>query len=451
MRLETIINGDTVWAIYPATLNAAIAAISKDAQSLEVPSVSAKEEFDGARAYITGKSIELFDDNSTMGRHGRVAVLPIQGAIRPKPAFSFFSFGRGSANLLSLARELKRAVEDDTIDHIILDIDSPGGLVNGTDEFAQLVKEAARKKNVIAFGQSQVASSAYWIASQTNEIVAAPTAELGSIGVMAVYTDWSKYDERVGIQEIVFRSSQSPNKNRDLTTDAGAELFQARLDAQAEVFINAVAEGRKRSAAAVVEDFGQGDLSVGEQAVAVGLADRLGSFDQLLSELSTPQTGIVNMSNQVNTSALVPGALYRASADGQITSQIQLTAELVKELAPAVAEALSAEGKEAGVTEGRAAGAKEARETIQAIEKQFDKPGVRAVVDEMKYADDVTPEKVAMEIYQRAEKGDLDYSAALDDDTPDSLSSETPSDDDAATQAANAFDDENIKELNAGR
>ncbi len=105
---------------------------------------------------------------------------------------------------------------------------------------------------------------------------------LGSIGVMAVYP---KADEE---GEIEFISSQSPYKNAKPNTDAGKTKIQARIDALADVFVGAVAKNRGVTKAAVLKDFGKGDVFVGAAAIAAGLADRLGTFESLLASMVSP-------------------------------------------------------------------------------------------------------------------------------------------------------------------
>jgi len=70
---------------------------------------------------------------------------------------------------------------------IVLAVDSPGGEVAGANELAQLDRDAAEQKPVVAFVGGLAASAAYWLIAGATEIVASETAILGSIGRRAQY------------------------------------------------------------------------------------------------------------------------------------------------------------------------------------------------------------------------------------------------------------------------
>jgi len=213
-------------------------------------------------------------------REGGIAVIEIIGPITRHA--SFFSDWCGGATVETLAQDFNAALNDPTITAIILKIDSPGGSVTGINEFAQMIHDARGKKPVCAYGDGLVASAAYWIASACDEIVMDSTAIAGSIGVISRVSNPDAEKSR----DLTFVSSQSPNKNANPNTTAGASQIQQLIDDLADVFISTVARNRDVSAETVLSDFGQGGVMVGERAVKAGLADRLGSFEQLISELS---------------------------------------------------------------------------------------------------------------------------------------------------------------------
>ena len=98
---------------------------------------------------------------------------------------------------------------------------------------------------------------------------------------------FEKEDEKKTI-EIV--SSQSPNKRPDVETEEGKAKIQEHIDALAEVFINKVALHRDISPKDVIENFGGGDVFVGDKAVRIGLADSLASFEAIISDLNINST-----------------------------------------------------------------------------------------------------------------------------------------------------------------
>ncbi len=206
---------------------------------------------------------------------GTTAIVPVTG-----PLFRYanvFTDISGATSLEQLAADFTAAVDSPQVQRVLLAIDSPGGQVNGIAEFAALVRDAQARKPVIAYVSDKAASGAYWIAAAAGSIHVAPTAMLGSIGVV-MNASIGKDPNSI---EIV--SSQSPNKRPDLTTDAGRAQAQAQVDRLAEEFVSAIAAYRGVTAAKVLADFGQGGVLVGTDAVAAGMADRVTTLERLLA------------------------------------------------------------------------------------------------------------------------------------------------------------------------
>jgi signal peptide peptidase SppA len=258
----------TPWAITPEALR----------QILEI---SAREHIPDFEA-VEAKKARRVDQTDTMTIHeGGVAILPIIGPIfRYANLFTEYS---GGAAVSSLARDFNTALSDPSVKAIILNIDSPGGEITGIGEFAQMVFDGRAKKPIKAYVGGLGASAAYWIASAAGEIIADATAMLGSIGVVAAVPNPDKRSSR----DVEFVSSQSPRKRPNPNTESGKGQIQAMVDDLAAVFVGAVAKHRAVSTSTVLEKFGQGDVFVGRKAVAAGLADRLGSFEQIVSELAS--------------------------------------------------------------------------------------------------------------------------------------------------------------------
>ncbi len=207
-----------------------------------------------------------------------IAVLPVVG-----PLFRYanlFTQVSGASSYELLAKDFTQAVENPDVKAIILNIDSPGGEVNGCAEFADMIHEARGVKPIIAYASGDAASGAYWIAAAADEIVVSKTSALGSIGVVGVYRG-NKGEDAV---EVV--SSQSPYKRLDPDTDDGRARLQKCIDAMADVFVDAVAKYRSVASSHVQNHYGSGDVFIGDAAVKQGLADRIGSFEKLLFELS---------------------------------------------------------------------------------------------------------------------------------------------------------------------
>lgn len=264
----------TIWAITPEMMGT-MADIARE--SRKTCDAIARE---------MGKDMK--DANAASIRDG-VAVIKVSG-----PLFRYANLMTricGATSYELLAQDFNKAVQNPNIKGILLDIDSPGGEVNGCSELSDMIYQARGTKPIIAYASGACCSGAYWIASACDKILAADTAILGSIGVVSIF---EKDDEDKTI-EIV--SSQSPNKRPDINTEEGKAKIQARVDELAEVFIAKVARNRGITAVDVVKNFGAGDVSVGQHAVRNGLADGLSSFEDIISSLNQEKTIMNDITN----------------------------------------------------------------------------------------------------------------------------------------------------------
>lgn len=255
----------SAWAILPSTL--------LDIQAICARHAAGQKADIAALETAMGRSLQ---HTRTVTMRGATAMIPITGPIfRYANLFSSIS---GATSLAILAADFSAAEANPAVREIVLVIDSPGGQANGIAEFAQLVR--ASSKPVIAYVDNTAASAAYWIAAAANQIVMAKTAMVGSIGVV-ITVDHRKPDGQV---EII--SSQSPNKRADVTTDDGRAQIQALIDGLAQVFVEDVATYRHATVETVLADFGGGGMKLAQSAVALGMADSIGTLETLLASLS---------------------------------------------------------------------------------------------------------------------------------------------------------------------
>jgi ClpP class serine protease len=253
------------WAIEPQALQV-IAEIAAREHEADLEALAAK----AGQPLLGTRSVEM--------REGGVAVLSLIG-----PMFRYanlFTAISGATSLERAAQDLGKALADPRVSAIVLAIDSPGGEVSGVNEFARMVFDARTRKSIVAYISDRGASAAYWIASAAEQIVVDATASVGSVGVLArVITSQNK-----NVVEVVSR--QSPYKRVDVTTDVGRDHIQRHVDRLAQVFVESVATFRGVDTETVLRNFGQGGILVGSDAVAAGMADRLGSLESTIAGLS---------------------------------------------------------------------------------------------------------------------------------------------------------------------
>jgi signal peptide peptidase SppA len=255
------------WAILPAAIEAAQAMLG--ATIIE----AATDEAPGD---------EL--DDYAFAESGGVAVIPVQGVIGHKigPVAKML----GAVDTLDIMAAIELAAEDDEVDTIVLDIDSPGGTVAGVPELAETVEavQASGTKKIYAYTDSQMASAAYWLAAGANGIFAAPSADVGSIGVYLPVLDTSKALAEEGVTVEIFKSG----KYKAAGFPGVALDDEVRKHLQTEVMetYNEFAGFVGKYRLGLDSDHLQGQTFTGRRAAEIGMIDgEAKSLDSLLQKL----------------------------------------------------------------------------------------------------------------------------------------------------------------------
>lgn len=224
------------------------------------------------------------EDAETAGRYkvqDGVAVLSISGPIvRAGSIYARLGFFHSARSIVASVRA---AAADPSARSILIDVASPGGAAAGMDEAAAAVREAKAVKTVAAHVDSVGASAAYWVISGASRITVGRMARVGSIGVMMVVEKQVEPDSQ-GRREFVITSSHAGAKAPDPETSEGKATLRAAADSMAEVFVDDVAKGRGITSAQIHKI--NGNAPIGADAVALGLADAVGTRDAVLRSLT---------------------------------------------------------------------------------------------------------------------------------------------------------------------
>jgi len=231
-----------------------------------------------------------------------VAVIELTGSLT-KQASSFAS----SRSTVAARRSVRAAANDDSVIGILLHIDSPGGMVAGTVDLADEVAAAKKKKPVYAYIEDLGASAAYWIASQADKVYANRSAEVGSIGVFMVVTDWSQYAEKEGAKVHVIRFGEFKGAGVPGTevTEAQRDEWQKSVDGFGDMFIDAIADGRKLSKAQV-KQLADGRVHGAVAAADLKLIDGVQTLDATLASLVGAGTPSKHRRNAMETKSDAP-------------------------------------------------------------------------------------------------------------------------------------------------
>ena len=248
-------------------------------RALELLAISAyKDDEDFARMEAARAQ------NVSASAAGSVAVIPVYGVICHRA--DMFSDYSGGTSTEKLTQQIRQAVNDPNVKAIVMDFDTPGGSTDGVDELATEIFNARKKKSISAVSNCLCASAGYYLASQCTEIVVSPSSMTGSIGVYCEHDDYSGALEQAGVKItlISYGENKTEGNSAGPLTDAALEHLQEMVTTFGVMFEKAVARGRSGAQEDVHKKFGQGRVFDAKQAVKIGMADRVGTLDDVLGK-----------------------------------------------------------------------------------------------------------------------------------------------------------------------
>ena len=209
------------------------------------------------------------------------AIIPVIGTLVNRGAW--IGAQSGLVAYEALEAQVREALADGEVERIVLDIDSPGGMVDGVQALAKVLRRARTEKPLTAVVNDMAASAAYWLAAQADDIVISPTSMLGSIGVIYIHTDMSRALDASGLTVSIITAGErkADGNPYEPLPDAVRADIQAELDSIWEQFIAAVHEGRPQLSPQALRAM-QARTYLGEEAIRVGLADKFGTLADVL-------------------------------------------------------------------------------------------------------------------------------------------------------------------------
>lgn len=271
----------TTWAMEPAALERAMAIIERHAAGIKLDALAVEAAVaDAPRAAAERRS-------SAASADGSVAVIPVFGTIAHRAHMVNQVSGPGGTSSELLGRTIRAAAADPSISAIVLDVDSPGGAVDGTPEVVDAIYEARSAKPIVAVANSLAASAAYWIASAANEISVTPSGTVGSIGVMAIHRHQADAETVTTIIHAgKYKAEGHPSV--PLSDDARAHA-QSLVDTCYAQMIRSIARNRGVSPDAVRSGYGEGRTFLAEEAKSRGMVDRIETLDEAIARVSNPR------------------------------------------------------------------------------------------------------------------------------------------------------------------
>jgi signal peptide peptidase SppA len=255
---------------------------------------------------------------------GTVAVLPLYGVVTQRSSAIDDVCG-GVVSTEKFAQSFRDAMADDSVLGILIDLDSPGGSVFGTEDLANEIYKARGKKPIVGFVNSLCASAAYWIGSQCDELYSAAGGMTGSIGVYTQHIDVSGAMEKSGIKQEFIAAGKykiEGNSYGPLSDEARA-FTQSQIDAYYSAFTKAVARGRGVNVSAVRGGMGQGRCLLPADALAAGMINGISTMSDVVARIVqlSRSAGSQARTNARSISTAQSGAMSHKSEQEEIELQ----------------------------------------------------------------------------------------------------------------------------------
>lgn len=218
----------------------------------------------------------------------RIALITVNGAIQ--------DVGSGSAwtpveyDHQAILAQLESILYDESIQGIVLSVDSPGGGAIESAEVHEKLVQIKEERNIpiyVSMG-SMAASGGYYISAPANKIFAHRETITGSIGVIMQSYNFAELAENVGIKFETIKSGAHKDMfsgARD-TTEEERAMMQEMINDSYETFVDVVEQGRGMTEAEV-KKVADGRILGGSQAIKAGLVDELGGLEDAITALRT--------------------------------------------------------------------------------------------------------------------------------------------------------------------
>ena len=208
-----------------------------------------------------------------------IGIIPVSGVIGK--GLSPLEKMMGAVDVDDISEAIDAFEEAPDVQKIAFQISSPGGTVTGVEELA--IKIRGISVPTLAYTDTEMASAAYWLGSQADQVLSSPSATVGSVGVYLVVPDLSKAYEQMGVEMKVIKAGKFKAAGLEGTTLTEEQVanLQAGVDEIHGDFKRAVSAVRTR----VKDEDMEGQVFSGRQAASRGLVTGLAnSFREALAK-----------------------------------------------------------------------------------------------------------------------------------------------------------------------
>ncbi|MCC8467972.1 MAG: signal peptide peptidase SppA [Rickettsia endosymbiont of Eriopis connexa] len=183
-------------------------------------------------------------------------------------------------------KKLKKIIDDSYIKALIVNVNSPGGTVVGSEKIYNILRKISEKKPVVIVMGTMAASGGYLISLGGDYIISHNGTITGSIGVILQTAEVTELAQKLGIKFNNFKSGELkavPNPTEKLTTAVRVAIME-NIEDTYNFFLELVSE-RRNLPIEEVKKLADGRVYSGRQALKLKLVDAIGSEDTALKWL----------------------------------------------------------------------------------------------------------------------------------------------------------------------
>jgi len=214
--------------------------------------------------------------DSIMPGRGEIALIHIEGVIEASGSGEGILSGVGTSSE-DIVNQLRDADKDSSVKAILLRVNSPGGTAAASEEIFTEVKKV--KKPVVVSIADVGASGAYLISCGADKIFANSSSSVGSIGTILTIPNYTELYKKLGIDYIIISEGKYKSLGHPARpiTEEEKEILQEQSKVVYDQFVKNVSESRDIPKEKV-EEFANGLTYPGEQALEMGLIDKIGNY-----------------------------------------------------------------------------------------------------------------------------------------------------------------------------
>ncbi len=236
-------------------------------------------------ALIKGKRQNV-SVNAPVKTGDSISVISLNGAIGEGASTSLS--GTTSGITVSDVKTLLGEAKSDPSKALIIEINSPGGSVEPTQEIYDAIQQFKTEtgKKVYVWMRGEAASGGYYISCAADKIIAMPTTLTGSIGVIMELVNYQELFEKIGLKETVIKSGKYKDMGspvREMTPEE-KKMLQDIIDETYKQFFSTV-ENARHIPEGKLKEIAQGQVYTGIQAEKLGLVDANGNFQFVVNTI----------------------------------------------------------------------------------------------------------------------------------------------------------------------